>query len=58
MKLSDGKLFSLRYRRLLWDLVEFFRISNRLDKVEVELILTLSQTGLRKKWAENSPEKV
>ena len=47
MRLSDTKLFSLRYASLRGDLIEVFKIFNRLCDVELEPLLTLSQTGLR-----------
>ena len=46
-RLSDSNLFSLSYRRKRGDLIEIYKIFNKINDVELEPIITLNQNGLR-----------
>ena len=46
-RLKKIKLYSLSYRRERGDLIEVYKIFNRIDDVDLEPLIELSQTGLR-----------
>ena len=46
-RLRETELFTMSHRRFRGDLIQVYKIFNKLDNVDLEPLLELSQTGLR-----------
>ena len=46
-RLEETELFTMSHRRSRGDLIEVYKIFNKLDNVDLEPLIELSQTGLR-----------
>ena len=46
-RLEEINPFSISYRRARGDLIQVYKIFNRIDNVDLEPLIELSQTGIR-----------